>query len=365
MNPLAQLVLSRIREFLREPAAIFWVYGFPLVLALILGTAFRNRPVESIKIDVVTTDATRADAEALAARWQEKDARLKVELHAEDEALDRLRTAKTAIVVTPEPNTPAKYQTTVDSNQPGSVLAKAAVDTLILREANPAAAVPDATQMADASGGRYIDFLIPGLIGTNLMGGGLFGVGFLIVDMRVRKLLKRYLATPMKKSDFMLSIMLSRLLFVFSEIAVMLAVAHIPYFGLTVHGNWLVLGILVVTGGACFSGVGLLVASRVRTLETASGLMNAFMLPQWLVSGVFFSSDTFPAWVQPLIKLLPLTALNGGMRAVINDGRGFDALVLADPNNLSVLSVLYSPLVVLGVWGGVGFFGAVKLFKWR
>jgi ABC-type multidrug transport system permease subunit len=363
MNPLAQLILSRVREFLREPAAIFWVYGFPLVLALILGTAFRNRPVEAIKIDVVTTDATRTEAEQLAERWREKDPRLKVELHPEEEALDRLRTAKTSLVLTPDPAAPARYRVVTDDNQPGSVLAKAAVDTLTLREANPSAAVPEAVQMAEASGGRYIDFLFPGLIGTNLMGGGLFGVGFLIVDMRVRKLLKRYLATPMKKSDFMLSIMLSRLLFVFTEIGVMLAAAHIPYFGVTVHGNWVVLLLLIVLGGGCFSGIGLLVASRVRTLETASGLMNAFMLPQWLVSGVFFSADTFPAFLQPLIKLLPLTALNNGLRAVINDGGGFEALVL--PPGGQWHDVLFSPLVVLGAWGGIGFVGAIKLFKWR
>lgn len=365
MTPLAQLVLSRIREFLREPAAIFWVYGFPLVLAFILGTAFRNRPVETIKVDLVVTDETRAEGEKLAERWKEKDPRLNVELHSQKDADDRLRTAKTALILVPDATAPAKFNTIVDENQPGSVLAKAAVDVIILREADPNAPLPEAKQMVDESGGRYIDFLIPGLIGTNLMGGGLFGVGFLIVDMRVRKLLKRYLATPMRKSDFMLSIMLSRLLFVFSEIAVMLAVAHIPYFGLTVHGNWLVLLFLILLGGAAFSGIGLLVASRVRTLETASGLMNAFMLPQWLVSGVFFASTNFPSFLQPLIKLLPLTALNNGMRAVINDGAGFEALVFADPKDPSPLGVLFSPLVVLGVWGGASFFGAVKLFKWR
>lgn len=351
MSPLAQLILSRIREFYREPAAIFWVYGFPLVLALILGTAFRNRPVESIKVDVVTADDTREANQALAERWKEKDPRLKVELHSEAEALDRLRTAKTALVVTPDATAAGGYRVVADDNQPGSVLARAAVDVLTLREANPNAPLPEAAQMADESGGRYIDFLFPGLIGTNLMGGGLFGVGFLIVDMRVRKLLKRYLATPMRKSDFMLSIMLSRLLFTLLEIVVLLGVAQLPYFGVKVHGNWLALAVMVVMGGGCFAGMGLLVASRARTLETASGLMNAVMLPQWLLSGVFFSSDNFPSWLQPLIQLLPLTALNNGLRAVINDGAGFEALLW--------------PLVVLGVWGGLGFVGAVKLFRWR
>ena len=351
MTPLAQLVLSRIREFLREPAAIFWVYGFPLVLAFILGTAFRNRPIEMIKVDLVVTDEARADGEKLAERWKEKDPRLNIELHSQKDADDRLRTAKTSLILLPDPAAPAKFNTIVDENQPGSVLAKAAVDVILLREANPNAPLPEAKQMVDESGGRYIDFLIPGLIGTNLMGGGLFGVGFLIVDMRVRKLLKRYLATPMRKSDFMLSIMLSRLLFVFSEIAVMLAVAHIPYFGLTVHGNWLVLGILILLGGGCFSGIGLLVASRARTLETASGLMNVVMLSQWLLSGVFFPTDSFPEWLKVVSNALPLTWLNNGLRAIINDGAGFEALVW--------------PLLVLGAWGGLSFVGAIKLFKWR
>jgi ABC-type multidrug transport system permease subunit len=367
MNPLAQLILSRIREFLREPAAIFWVYGFPLVLAFILGTAFANRPVPNIKVDVVGGE----DAAAVAADWSARDLKPKLDAsrQPEEEALKRLRTAKTSLVVYVDRAAPAGYRLVADDSQPGSVLAKAAVETLVLHDANPKAQLPESKPLTellpDASGGRYIDFLFPGLIGTNLMGGGLFGVGFLIVDMRVRKLLKRYLATPMRKSDFMLSIMLSRMLFVFTEIGIMLAVAHIPYFGLTVHGNWLVLILLVFLGGACFSGVGLLVASRVRTLETASGLMNAFMLPQWLVSGVFFASTNFPDFLQPLIKLLPLTALNSGLRAVINDGYGFEALVFADPKDPSVLGVLFSPLVVLGLWGGLGFLGAVKLFKWR
>jgi ABC-2 type transport system permease protein len=364
MSPLAQLILSRVREFLREPAAIFWVYGFPLVMAFVLATAFPNRPVPDIKVDVVGDEA-----EAVARNWSERDVKPKLVAtpQPEDEALKRLRTAKTSLVVYADRSAPTGYRLVADDSQPSSVLARAAVETLVLHDAHPNAQLPDTKPLTDllpdASGGRYIDFLFPGLIGTNLMGGGLFGVGFLIVDMRVRKLLKRYLATPMKKSDFMLSIMLSRMLFVFTEIGIMLGVAHIPYFGLTVHGNWLVLILLVVMGGGCFSGIGLLIASRVRTLETASGLMNAFMLPQWLVSGVFFSSDAFPAFLQPLIKLLPLTALNSGLRAVINDGGGFESLVL--PPGGQWYDVLFSPLVVLGAWGVVGFVGAIKLFKWR
>lgn len=355
MNPLAQLVLSRIREFLREPAAIFWVYGFPVVLALILGTAFKPRPPAPLKVVVVKTESADDPADRVAAEWGQKVLPVKLEFEAvpEADALNRLRTAKAALVLHPDPSAPTGVRMVWDETQADrkSAVARAAVEWQLLREANPAAAVPPLDQMPEASGGRYIDFLIPGLIGNNLMGGGMFGVGFLIVDMRVRKLLKRFLATPMRKSDFMLSIMLSRLMFTVIDVALILGVAHIPYFGVQVHGNWLVLGVLVLLGGACFAGLGLLVASRVRTLESASGLMNAVMLSQWLLSGVFFPSDTFPQWLQPVIQILPLTALNNGLRAVINDGAGFEALLW--------------PLVVLCGWGGIGFVGAIKLFRWR
>jgi len=240
-RPLVQLILSRIREFYREPAAIFWVYGFPLILALGLGLAFPNRPVESIRMDVVAaTSGDREAAEQLAARWSERDPRLKIEISDEVTARNRLRTAKTALILIPDPAAPAKFRYVIDENQPGSVLARAAVDNLVLRSQDEKAKVPEAEQMVNESGGRYIDFLMPGLIGTNLMGGGLFGVGFLIVDMRVRKLLKRFLATPMRKTDFMLALMASRLLFTIIEIIVLLTAAYF-FFGVTVHGNLMAL----------------------------------------------------------------------------------------------------------------------------
>jgi ABC-type multidrug transport system permease subunit len=350
-SPLVQLIVSRIREFYREPAAIFWVYGFPLVLALGLGLAFPSRPVESVRVDMVAaTDADREAAAALAAKWVERDPRLKVEVFDEATARNRLRTAKTALVVIPDSSAPAGYRYVADDNQPGSVLARAAADTLVLKSRSADTPTPPVEPLGNESGGRYIDFLMPGLIGVNLMGGGLFGVGFLIVDMRVRKLLKRFLATPMKKTDFMLSLMASRLIFTIAEIVILLAAAYF-FFGVTVHGNWLALAVVVFLGGACFAGMGLLIASRAKTLETASGLMNAVMLPMYVVSGVFFSADNFPAAVQPVIQVLPLTALNNGLRAIINDGGGFGALV--------------QPAAVLCIWGGLCFVLALKLFRWR
>lgn len=347
-SAITQLTLARLREFYREPAAVFWVYGFPLLLAVGLGVAFRDRPVESIPIDVVTDGpAGLAKAEGYATQLG-ADPRLKLKLLDAAAARERLRTGKTGLVLTPTAAAPG-WEFLIDPNRPDSVLAKSAADSTLLRAANPGlAAAP--TAESDEVGGRYIDFLLPGLIGANLMGGGLFGVGFVIVDMRVRKLLKRFLATPMSRRDFLLSLMLSRLLFTVAEIAVLLAAAW-ALFGVSVRGDWLALSALVVLGGAAFAGVGLLIASRAKTIETVSGLMNLVMLPMYVTSGVFFPADRFPDSVQPVLQALPLTALNAGLRAVINEGAGWDALGY--------------PAAVLTAWGVGCFLVALRVFRWQ
>lgn len=336
---LWQLTLTRIREFFREPAAIFWVYGFPLLLAVALGLAFRNRPVERIRIDLAET------AEPLKATL-EKDERLQIKIVSASEGRNRLRTAKTDLVIFAPPGEAERYL--LDPNRPESVLAKNAVENARLR-AGSTAPRPDEETMTEP-GSRYIDFLIPGLIGVNLMGGGLFGVGFVVVDMRVRKLLKRYLATPMRKSDFLLSLMISRVLFTVIEMALLVVFAWLV-FDITIRGSWLAFAVLALVGGFAFAGLGLLIACRAKTIETVSGLMNAIMLPMYVVSGVFFSSERFPDEVQPILKVLPLTQLIDGLRAVMNDGEGFSAMLV--------------PCAILIAWGGTAFAIALKFFRWR
>ncbi len=348
-TPLAQLVIARFREFYREPAAIFWVYGFPLVLALALGLAFRNRPVERIRVDVRTDGPGGVTAAKRLEAVLGSDPRLEVKLADESGARDRLRTAKTDLAVVPSADMKSAAEYWLDPHRPECALARATTENALLLSRNPG--VPEAEERAiEEPGGRYIDFLIPGLIGTNLMGGGLWGVGFVTVDMRVRKLLKRFLATPMRRTDFLLSLMLSRLAFMLVEIAILLAFAYLV-FDIRVRGDLGAFAVLIVAGGLAFSGVGLLVACRAKTIETVSGLMNAVMLPMYILSGVFFSSDRFPDWMQPFIKVLPLTALNDGLRAVMNDGGGWGSLGY--------------PLAVLGAWGAACFAIALRYFRWR
>jgi ABC-2 type transport system permease protein len=348
-HPIVAMVTSGVLQFVREPAALFWVYGFPMILSVVLGLAFRNRPVVEIPIDIRSDGPGGVVAAERVQQSLAADTRLKVTLGNETTTHNRLRTAKTDLVIVPAAQSGSPDEFRFDANRPEATLARTAVERVLLRSALPSAPVPKETEV-DEPGARYIDFLFPGLIGLNLMGGGLFGIGFMVVDQRVRKLLKRFLATPMSRRDYLLSIMLSRLMFTLIDVAVLTVFAYFA-FDIRIRGDFLTFVVLVLIGGISFAGLGLLIACRAKTLETVSGLMNAVMLPMYLVSGVFFSSERFPEWMLPVIKALPLTALIDGLRKVMNDGDGFENVL--------------RELAILTAWGVVSFVLALKLFRWR
>jgi len=262
----------------------------------------------------------------------------------------RLRTGKTALVIIARESAEPGYEYLFDGTRTESVLARREVDDALQRAAGRADPVPASDAKFDEPGARYIDFLVPGLLGMNLMGGGLWGIGFVTVDMRIRKLLKRYLATPMKKSHFLGAIMVSRMLFMIPEILVLLVFAYFA-FGVVIHGSVAAILALVVLGAVTFSGIGLLVASRANTMEAVSGLMNLIMLPMWLLSGIFFSSDRFPEATRPYIKALPLTPLIDALRAVMLEGA---SLVSQGPE-----------IAILAGYAVVTFALALYLFRWN
>lgn len=345
--PLVLLILNRLREFFREPEAIFWVYGFPLLMALALGIAFRNRPVERVRVDVVDSPTAQKVVEKL-----KVDARLETAIHDSETARVRYRDANTDLIITPLPTGPEgrwRYEYEYDNSRPESALARSMADSALLRAGNRNA--PEVTdRLREEPGSRYIDFLLPGLIGANLMGGGLWGVGFVLADMRIRKLLKRYMATPMRRSDFLLSLLLSRVVFTIPEVLLLLGFGWLV-FGVTIRGSVLSVILLMFVGGACFAGIGLLVASRAKKMEVVSGLMNLVMLPMYILSGVFFSSERFPEAMQPFIQALPLTALIDALRAIMLRGES--------------LSQQGYRLLTLVLWGGISFILALRWFRWQ
>jgi ABC-2 type transport system permease protein len=338
-HPLVQLTLVRFREFIREPEALFWVFIFPILLAAGLGIAFRNRPPEVLKIAVVTPELAQS------LRPEKLLDVLQMEKGAAEEAL---RTGKVALLAEPDSGGAVVYR--YDDTNPEGRAAHMLADAAIQRAAGRVDPVSTRDQLMREPGSRYIDFLIPGLLGMNLMGSAIWSMGFAIVDARRKKLLKRLVASPMPKPYYLLSYLLSRILLLVVEVGVMLGfgalIFHVP-----IRGSLVDLAVLCLFGSLSFCALGLLLASRAKTIEAASGLMNIVMMPMWIASGVFFSSQNFPGVMQPFIKALPLTAVIDALRANILQG--------------THLAQLAPQVGVMAFWLVACFALALKLFRWR
>ena len=340
-HPLVELTLTRFREFFREPEAIFWVFAFPILMTCALGVAFRSGSDQPVIVGVATTEGS---AETIAAL--ERAGGFTVRPLEPSDVERAVRDGRAPVVVIPGIPPTYKY----DAARAESQAARLATDAALQRAAGRRNAFEPVQQPVEAIGSRYIDWLVPGLLGMNVMGTGMWSVSFSIVTARMRKLLKRLVATPMSRAHYLASHVINRLAFLTLESAILVAFAWIV-FGVRVHGSLLALAVLALIGAFSFGGLALLVSSRVRTIEAVSGFLNLVMVPMWIFSGVFFASSNFPDVMQPFIQALPLTALNNAFRAVINEG-------------LPLVSQ-WREVGILSAWGGTAFVLALRLFKWQ
>ena len=340
-RPLVQLTLARMREFIREPEAVFWTFGFPIVVSLALALAFPSRANRPVFVGLYPGAA----AESLRSTLKGSSGITIRDVRPEDERRS-LREGEVNVVVVP--TTPPTYR--FDPAREESRLARAVVDEALKRAAGRADPWTAREEPQEVAGSRYIDWFIPGLIGMGIMTNGMWGIAFGIVQARMRKLLKQLMASPMRRSEYLLAQLFARMVFLPVEVLVPLVFAVVA-FGMPVNGNAVTIVVVALIGALSFGAIGLLLATRARTIEAISGLMNLVMLPMWIVSGVFFSSANFPAAVQPVIHVLPLTALIDALRAVILDGAS--------------LAGVRSELLVLTAWGVVPFFASLRLFSWR
>jgi ABC-2 type transport system permease protein len=349
---LVQLTLVRFREFIRQPEAVFWTFVFPILLAIGLGLAFRSRPPEKVKVAIVgrytqsgldVRSAAEEYRRALAA-----DSSILVEVLDDTAAARALRTAKITLAVRPAESRSIEY--VFDPQRSESRSARLLVDRAIQSGAGRKDPVRVTERRVTERGSRYIDFVIPGLLGMNLMGSGIWGIGFAIVDSRSKRLLKRFMATPMSRAEYLMSFVFSRLFFLILEVATLLGFGALA-FGVPLRGSIAELAVICLVSALSFGGLGLLIASRARTIEAVSGLMNFVMLPMWIFSGVFFSSSNFPHAVQPLIRILPLTAVNDALRANMLEGIPITGLGFE--------------MTVITAWLLVAFVAALRLFRWR
>jgi ABC-2 type transport system permease protein len=341
LDAFRALCLARFREFYREPEVVFWGFVFPILLAVALGLAFRNRPPDRLSVMVVDGERSAEAVHALS-----DSPLLRARTGTEEEAAQALRLGKVEVVVVPSAS---GYEYRLDPSRPEALVARARVDDGLQRAAGRKDAVATREATVTEPGGRYIDFLVPGIIGMNLMSAGMWGMGFVLVDMRIKKLLKRLLATPLRRADFLLAQMTTRTFLTFVEVSLVLLFARLA-FHVPVRGSVGAVLFVGLVGALVFSGLGLLVGSRATRIEAVTGLMNLVMVPMFIASGIFFSSDRFPDALQPLVRALPLTALNDALRAVILEG--------------ATLASQGPRLLLLAAWGVVSFLAGLRLFRW-
>ena len=337
-SSLFQLTMVRFRLFLREPEAIFWIFVFPILLAVGLGIAFRNRPADVYQVGATTPQLTQA----LAA-----DKGLKAATMNDADGTRALSTGSILLLVT---KTPDGVSYKYDETNPDARTARMVADRAIQTAAGRREAVHVENQLVHETGSRYIDFVVPGLLGMNLMGSAIWGMGFSIVESRQKKLLKRLVASPMPRWQYLASYLLSRLSMLVIEVVGFLGFARLV-FGVPFRGSMWQLGLLCVLTSLAFSALGLLVASRATTMEAASGLMNLVMLPMWILSGVFFSATRFPSLIQPVVRALPLTAAIDALRGNMLQGTN--------------LGQLTPQIGILIAWLIVPFVISLRIFRWR
>jgi ABC-2 type transport system permease protein len=337
-SSLYQLTMVRFRLFLREPEAIFWIFFFPILLAMGLGIAFRNRPADVLQVGATTAQLTQA----LAA-----DKGLTAATMDEAEGTHELATGHILLLAIQRADGVAYNY---DDTNPDARTARLLADRAIQAAAGRHDAVSAQNELVHETGARYIDFVVPGLLGMNLMGSAMWGLGFSIVEARQKKLLKRLVASPMPKWQYLASYLNSRMAMLIIEVGAFLGFARVA-FGVPFRGSLVQLVLLCLMTSLAFSGLGLLVSSRARTMEAVSGLMNLVMLPMWILSGVFFSATRFPAVIQPLVRALPLTAAIDAMRGNMLQGTSMGQMM--------------PQIGILLAWFVVPFAVSLRIFRWR
>jgi ABC-type multidrug transport system permease subunit len=337
-SSLYQLTSTRFRLFFREPEAMFWIFVFPILLAVGLGIAFRNRPADVLQVGATSTQLTQA---------LNGDKGLAAAAMGEGEGAHELATGRILLLaIRNDEGVAYKY----DDTNPDARLARLLADRAIQKAAGQKEALQSSNNLVHETGARYIDFVVPGLLGMNLMGSAIWGLGFSIVEARQKKLLKRFVASPMPRWEYLASYILSRLVLLVIEVIAFLGFSKLV-FGVPFRGSLWELGLLCVLTSLSLSSLGLLIASRAKTIEAVSGLMNLAMLPMWILSGIFFSATRFPKLIQPIVQALPLTAAIEALRGNMLQGMS--------------LSQLGAPMAVLAAWLVVPFVISLWIFRWR
>lgn len=339
-SPLVNLIILQFKEFYREPGVLFWAIIFPLGLAGILGLAFFQQDTPQYPIAIVQNQGKSV--------LEEKDYKvLKINvLNDFEQALLQVKRGQALMIV--EEGADGSLLFHFDTKNEGSMQAyRAFVQEYFASEITSLQQTTIAP--IDIKGARYIDFLIPGLLALGIMNGCIWGIGWNLIDYRIKKLMRRLVATPMKKSTFLLAQIIARAVISVFEAGILLAFALLA-FGVSLQGNWLMLLVIYFSGMTAFSGISILMSSRANHTQVGNGLINGITLPMTILSGVFFSYQSFPDWAISLIKVLPLTLLTDSMRALFNEA--------------ATLETLWPAILGLWIYGLISFVIGLKVYRW-
>jgi ABC-2 type transport system permease protein len=341
-NTIVEFLKVHFRSFIREPGIIFWAIFFPVIMALVLGMAFTESSVSKNKVyvvgeieqDSITERKFKVPGISSEVWYEFKAATM-------PEAILAMKKGEIQIYLEQKNG---EYTYNYDPVNQEALKNHLLLEKLLSGEMKFAE-----IKAVTTPGSRYIDFLIPGLIALGIMNSCIWGIGYNLIEFRMKKLLRRMLATPMKRSDFLISHLIFRMFVCLIEAVILTGFAMLT-FQSEVQGSWLAFAFLFFSGVICFSGIAILLASRAQSSQVGHGLINALVIPMTILSGIFFSYHNFPAVIQSIIRCLPLTILADSMRAVFNEGAG--------------LSVTLLPILLLNGIGVLCFFVGMKIFKW-
>jgi ABC-2 type transport system permease protein len=362
------------REIIREPGVLFWGILFPILMSLGLGIAFTKKADVIRKVAVMNSSGPTGNARDTGIiysflnekceknlpgnkttyHWKYiiKDDKLgnSIFLFYEmgwDEAIKLLKRGTINVLLVDNQGS-AEYH--FDPMNPDAQLTYLKLINIIgtgnVKSVTASAEVKPLT----VTGTRYIDFLVPGLISMGVMMSSMWGISYGLIEKRSKKLLRRLVATPMKKSHFLIALITVRVTMNFIESFVLFIFALFA-FKMTIQGDITALILMFLAGNIAFAGIAVFVSSNTSNTEVGNGLINFVVFPMMVLSGIFFSYQNFPDWSLPAIRLLPLSMLTDGIRSIFNEGAGYHEVTI--------------PILILTATGVVFFTAGLKIFKWH
>ena len=352
MNQIKYLILFQLKEYLRNPAILFWSFGFPVLIAWVLGAAFGEKQIQKFTIGVESQsivnrlivehkDKYEVEKQELRLNKGGKTEVYKFIIAHKDDLVTLMKSGKVSLIISSKSS--IKYH--FDQSNKEAEYAYLKLKSLSFETMLDQSEIKPVTQI----GNRYIDFLIPGLIALGIMNSAMWGISYYLIELRVKKLMRRMIASPMSKHALMIAVTFSRLVLSSVE-ALILLVFSILFFGIELQGSLLALILIFISGNFCFYGIAILVSSKTSNTRIGTGLINMVTMPMLVCSGIFFTYSNFPDFIIPIIQYMPLTLLADGIRAVFTEGAGIT-------DSITVI-------LLLSFYGVVFYFPALRIFKW-